>query len=428
LEKYIIHGGRRLVGDVVVSGAKNAAVAVLPAVILADAPCTVENLPWIEDIHILTDIFKHLNVKVTQISDRRTLIDPTQMRSHKAGFELVSQLRASYYLLGAMLGKFGHAEVALPGGCEIGQRPIDQHIKGLRALGAEVAVEHGNIIAHCKNGLVGTEVYLDVVSVGATINIMLAASKAKGLTTIVNAAKEPHIVDVANFLNLSGASIKGAGTDIIRIYGREYLGGCTYQIIPDQIEAGTYMIAAAATRGDVCVRNVIPTHLEAVSAKLMEMGVRVTEGDDGREFFVRVAADKAPRPVNVKTLPYPGFPTDLQQPIMAMLSTAKGTSVIVENIFEDRFKHVGQLQRMGANISIDNRVAIVEGVKALSGAPICASDLRAGAALVVAALMAQGKTELSHVDFIDRGYESMEQKLAALGADIKRVSDSAPIS
>jgi UDP-N-acetylglucosamine 1-carboxyvinyltransferase len=292
---------------------------------------------------------------------------------------------------------------------------------------AQITVERGNVIAHSENGLKGAEVYLDVVSVGATINIMLAAAKAKGLTTIVNAAKEPHIVDVANFLNLAGASIKGAGTDIIRIHGREYLGGCTYQIIPDQIEAGTYMIAAAATRGDVTVRNVIPTHLEAVSAKLMEMGVRVTEGDDGRDFFVRVQAERAPRPVNVKTLPYPGFPTDLQQPIMAMLSVAEGTSVIVENIFEDRFKHVGQLRRMGANINIDNRVAIVEGVKALKGAPIHASDLRAGAALVVAGLMAEGKTELHNVEFIDRGYETMEQKLLALGADIERVSGLAPI-
>ncbi len=423
MEKFIIRGGKRLVGDVMVSGAKNAAVAILPAVILADAPCTVENLPWIEDVNILCDIFEQLDVRVEQLSERRTMIDPTKMRSYKASFETVSRLRASYYLLGAMLGKFGHAEVALPGGCEIGQRPIDQHLKGLRALGAQIEIERGNIVAHCENGLVGAEVYLDVVSVGATINIMLAAAKAKGLTTIVNAAKEPHIVDVANFLNLSGASIKGAGTDIIRVHGREYLGGCTYQIIPDQIEAGTYMIAAAATRGDVCVRNVIPTHLEAVSAKLMEMGVRVTEGDDGRDFFIRVQADKAPRPVNVKTLPYPGFPTDLQQPIMAMLSVAKGTSVIVENIWEDRFKHVGQLRRMGANINIDNRVAIVEGVKALSGAPIYASDLRAGAALVVAGLMAEGRTELNNVDFIDRGYEAMEKKLSALGADIKRASD-----
>ncbi len=411
-------------GDVMVSGAKNAAVAILPAVILADAPCTIENLPWIEDVNILCDIFEQLDVRVEQLSERRTMIDPTKMRSYKAGFEMVSRLRASYYLVGAMLGRFGHAEVALPGGCEIGPRPIDQHLKGLRALGAEVEIERGNIVASCPNGLVGTEVYLDIVSVGATINIMLAAAKAKGLTTIVNAAKEPHIVDVANFLNLSGASIKGAGTDIIRVHGREYLGGCTYQIIPDQIEAGTYMIAAAASRGDVCIRNVIPTHLEAVSAKLMEMGVRVTEGDDGRDFFIRVQSDKAPRPVNVKTLPYPGFPTDLQQPIMAMLSIAKGTSVIVENIFEDRFKHVGQLRRMGANINIDNRVAIVEGVKALSGAPIYASDLRAGAALVVAGLMAEGKTELNNVDFIDRGYEAMEKKLSALGADIRRVSDA----
>lgn len=424
MEKFIIEGGKRLEGSVTVSGAKNAAVAILPAIILADAPCTIENLPWIEDIHILQDIFGHLGVEMSSVSDRKTMIDPTKMHSHHAGFDLVSHLRASYYLMGAMLGRFGHAEVALPGGCEIGQRPIDQHIKGLRALGANITIDRGVLVAHCDNGLVGTEVYLDVVSVGATINIMLAATKASGMTTIVNAAKEPHIVDVANFLNLSGASIKGAGTDIIRIYGREYLKGCTYQIIPDQIEAGTYMIAAAATRGDVVIRNVIPTHLEAVSAKLMEMGVRVEEGDDGQEFFLRVTADKPPRPVNVKTLPYPGFPTDLQQPVMALLCAAEGTSVIVENIFEDRFKHVGQLRRMGANINIDGRVAIIDGTAELQAAPIAASDLRAGAALVIAGLMAHGVTELSNVEYIDRGYEAMEKKLGALGAHITRISSS----
>jgi UDP-N-acetylglucosamine 1-carboxyvinyltransferase len=333
-------------------------------------------------------------------------------------------MRASYYLLGALLGRYGHAEIALPGGCSIGQRPIDQHIKGLRALGAEVSIERGIVRAKAKE-LVGADIYLDVVSVGATINIMLAAVAARGQTIISNAAKEPHVVDTANFLNMMGAQVKGAGTDIIRINGGMRLHGCTYAIIPDQIEAGTYMIAAAATRGDVVLNNIIPTHLEAISAKLMESGVTVFEGDDGREFYMRVSCSGRPRAVNIKTLPYPGFPTDLQQPMMAMLTKASGSSFVVENIFESRFNHVSELQRMGASIMINGRSAMVEGVKNLTGAPLYASDLRAGAALIVAALSAEGRSEIHNIEFIDRGYEFLEQKLRALGADITRVEEEA---
>ena len=317
---------------------------------------------------------------------------------------------------GSLLGRFGRAEVALPGGCAIGLRPIDQHVKGMSALGATVKTEYGMLKAEAKDGLAGTDIYLDIVSVGATINIMLAAVKARGKTTIVNAAKEPHVVDVANFLNCMGAKVKGAGTDIIRISGVEKLHGCSYSIIPDQIETGTLMIAAAATRGDLTIRNVIPTHMEALSAKLIEMGVTVEEGDD----TLRVTCSKRPKHVNIKTFPYPGFPTDLQQPATVLLSTAEGASIIVENIFESRFKHINEIRRMGANVSIDGRVCVVEGVGRLTGAPVRATDLRAGAALIVAGLMADGVTEITGVKYIDRGYDHIEAKLKTLGADIHR--------
>jgi UDP-N-acetylglucosamine 1-carboxyvinyltransferase len=420
MSHFVINGGNRLEGVVTISGAKNAALAIIPAVILCGESCRIENLPAIEDVRILEQILIRMGAIVEFTPDQGMRIDPRGINTHSVTFEMVSLLRASYYLLGALLGRYGYAEIALPGGCSIGQRPIDQHIKGLRALGAQVDIKGGIVRAQATK-LTGAEIYLDVVSVGATINIMLAAVGAEGVTIINNAAKEPHVVDVANFLNMMGASVKGAGTDVIRINGGRKLHGCTYAIIPDQIEAGTFMIAAAATRGDVVINNVIPTHLEAISAKLMESGVRVIEGDDGREFFIRVMLQGRPRAVNIKTLPYPGFPTDLQQPMMAFLSTAMGNSFIVENIFEERFNHVSELRRMGANITINQRTALVEGVDALSGSPLYASDLRAGAALMVAALMGEGKSELHNIHFIDRGYEFLEQKLRALGADIMGV-------
>jgi len=414
-EKIVIRGGKPLRGSVDVSGGKNAAVAVLPAALLSDGICEIENLPNIIDVHLLSDAFSNMGAKTCFINKTMT-IDPSGIKGHIVNNEAVRQMRASYYLLGALLGRFGKAEVCLPGGCAIGLRPIDQHIKGLTALGASVVTEHGMLKAQAEKGLFGTDIYLDIVSVGATINIMLAAVRAKGKTTIVNAAKEPHVVDVANFLNRMGAKVMGAGTDVIRIVGVEKLHGCNYSIIPDQIETGTLMIAAAATRGDLTLTNVIPTHMEALSAKLMEMGVNVEEGDD----TIRVTCTKRPRHVNIKTLPYPGFPTDLQQPATVLLSTAEGTSVIVENIFESRFKHINEIRRMGACVSIDGRVCVVEGVERLTGAPVRATDLRAGAALIVAGLMAEGQTEITGVKYIDRGYDHIEDKLKRLGADIHR--------
>ncbi len=422
MAKYIINGGRRLEGAVTISGAKNAALGIIPASILAGESCVIENLPLIQDVRVYEQILTLMGAHVEYIPDGALRIDPRTIDKFSVNFDKVNSLRASYYLLGALLGRYGHAEVALPGGCPIGQRPIDQHIKGFRALGAEVVIERGIVKARAKaSGLVGAEIYLDMASVGATINIMLAAVGATGQTVIVGAAKEPHIVDVANFLNMMGASIKGAGTDIIRINGGKRLHGCTYAIIPDQIEAGTFMIAAAATHGDVVINNVIPTHLEAISAKLMESGARVIEGDDGREFFIRVTNDERPRAVNIKTLPYPGFPTDLQQPMMSYLAVAKGNSFIVENLFEDRFNHVSELKRMGANITLNARTAIIEGVDALESAPLFSTDLRAGAALIIAALMTPGESEVNNIEYVDRGYEYLEQKLRALGADITRV-------
>ena len=419
---YRINGGKRLEGAVTISGAKNAALAIIPAVILSGESCLLENLPEIEDVRIVEEILTSMGADISRTPDGSMRIDPSGISTFSVTGEMVSSMRASYYLLGALLGRYKKAEIALPGGCAIGQRPIDQHIKGMRALGADIVIQGGSVKARADR-LRGAEIYLDVVSVGATINIMLAAVAAEGQTIIANAAKEPHVVDVANFLNMMGANVKGAGTDVIRIQGGRRLHGCTYAVIPDQIEAGTFMIAAAATRGDVIINNVIPTHLEAISAKLLECGVTVTEGDDGRDFFIRVSADKRPRAVNIKTLPYPGFPTDLQQPMMALLATAEGNSFIMENIFENRFNHVPELAKMGASISISSRTATVEGVEKLYGAPLCASDLRAGAALVIAALAAEGESTISQIHFIDRGYEFLEQKLRALGADITRIEE-----
>ncbi|MEG0585006.1 MAG: UDP-N-acetylglucosamine 1-carboxyvinyltransferase [Christensenellaceae bacterium] len=416
MEKIIIHGGIPLRGSVDVTGAKNAAVAILPATILARGICVIENLPQIADVLIIKRILTEIGAEVEFDNHGTMTIDTTNIHTSKVTMNLVKRMRASYYLLGTLLSRFNEAEINLPGGCAIGERPIDQHIKGMEMMGAKVTTEFGMLKAYAPDGLVGGDIYLDVVSVGASINIMLAAVCAKGQTTIVNAAKEPHVVDVANFLVCMGAKIKGAGTDVIRITGVEKLHVCNYSIIPDQIETGTLMIAAAATRGDVTVKNVIPTHMEALSAKLIEMGVTVEEGAD----FIRVKCDKRPKAVKIKTMPYPGFPTDLQQPATVLLSTAQGTSMIVESIFESRFKHISEIRRMGAKVSTDDRVAVVEGVERLTGAPVRATDLRAGAALVVAGLMADGMTEIHNVKYIDRGYDHIEDKLKSLGADIRR--------
>lgn len=419
---YRIRGGKPLEGSVSISGAKNAALAIIPASILAGQPCVIENLPMIEDVHVLTEILRLMGAEVELRDNGCMRIDPTRIVDHEVTFDMVSKLRASYYLLGAMLGRYGHAALALPGGCSIGNRPIDFHIKGMRALGADVEIRNGIVYANAES-LHGAEIYLDMASVGATINIMLAACRADGTTVITNAAKEPHVVDVANFLNMMGASVKGAGTDVIRIRGRKNLHGCSYAIIPDQIEAGTFMIAAVATKGNIVLNNIIPTHLEAISAKLMECGARVTEGDDGSEFYIQVQGGERLRAVNIKTLPYPGFPTDLQQPMMALLAMAKGNSYIVENIFEDRFNHVPELVRMGASINVNGRTATIEGVDKLYGASVRATDLRAGAALIVAALSADGESTVRNIHFIDRGYEHFEQKLRALGAEIERIEE-----
>ena len=414
-EKLVIKGGKPLKGRVAVSGAKNAAVAILPAAILCEDKCEIENLPNIDDVRLLDYLLVKMGAK-TALDKETMTIDAGGVTEHVVNNDAVKLMRASYYLIGALLGRFGKAEVCLPGGCAIGLRPIDQHIKGMEALGATITAEYGMLKAQAPDGLVGTDIYLDVVSVGATINIMLAAVKARGKTTIVNAAKEPHVVDVANFLNCMGAKVKGAGTDIIRVTGVSELHGCSYSIIPDQIETGTLMIAAAATRGDLTIENVIPTHMEALSAKLIEMGVSVEEGDD----TLRVTCKERPKHVSIKTLPYPGFPTDLQQPATVLLSTADGASIIVENIFESRFKHINEIRRMGAKVEIDGRVCVVEGVPRLTGAPVRATDLRAGAALIVAGLMADGQTEIEGVKYIDRGYDHIEGKLKKVGADIHR--------
>lgn len=414
-EKLVIRGGKPLTGTVAVSGAKNAAVAILPAAILCEGKCEIDNLPNIDDVRLINHILGWMGAS-TKLDKTSLQLDTSTINTYVINNDAVKLMRASYYFMGALLGRYGKAEVCLPGGCAIGLRPIDQHVKGMEALGATVKTEYGMLKAEAPNGLVGTDIYLDVVSVGATINIMLAAVKARGKTTIVNAAKEPHVVDVANFLNRMGAKVKGAGTDVVRITGVDKLHGCSYSIIPDQIETGTLMIAAAATRGDVTITNAIPTHMEALTAKLIEMGVTVHEGDDS----LRVTCTRRPKHVNIKTLPYPGFPTDLQQPATVLLSTAEGASIIVESIFESRFKHINEIRRMGAKVSIDGRVCVVEGTERLTGAPVRASDLRAGAALVVAGLMADGETEITGVQYIDRGYDHIEGKLRSLGADIRR--------
>ena len=419
MNKYMIRGGRELFGEVTVSGAKNAAVAIIPAALLVDGVCRIENIPQISDVTLFFSILEELGARIRVLNRHAVEIDCHAIHSTRPSYDLARRIRASYYLLGALLGRFGQATVAMPGGCNFGVRPIDQHIKGFTTMGAEVSVEGGFIHTAAKNGrLVGAPVYLDVVSVGATMNIMMAAALAEGTTTIENAAKEPHIVDLANFLNSMGADIKGAGTDSIKIRGVKRLTGGSYGIIPDQIEAGTYMAAVAATGGQLLLKNVIPKHMDCISAKLMEMGVSVTEDDDS--LLVRRSGPLTK--TNVKTLPYPGFPTDMQPQITAVLALAEGTSLVTEGVYgANRFKYVDELKRLGAHIQVDGKVAVVEGVKQLVGAPIQACDLRAGAALVIAGLAAQGTTELSHINYIERGYEDLVGKLRAVGADISLV-------
>ena len=419
MDKFIIKGGKRLHGEVVISGAKNAAVAILPAALLVSGKCRVENVPDISDVRILLDILEGMGVKLAYPEPHVVELDSSEVQCTEPNPELVKKMRASYYLMGALLGRFGQATVAMPGGCNFGVRPIDQHIKGFTTMGAEVSVEGGFIHTAARNGrLVGAPVYLDVVSVGATMNIMMAAALAEGTTTIENAAKEPHIVDLANFLNSMGADIKGAGTDSIKIRGVKRLTGGSYGIIPDQIEAGTYMAAVAATGGQLLLKNVIPKHMDCISAKLTEMGVTVEEEDD----TLLVSRSGPLQRTNVKTQPYPGFPTDMQPQITAVLALAEGTSLVTEGVYgANRFKYVDELKRLGAHIQVDGKVAVVEGVKQLVGAPIQACDLRAGAALVIAGLAAQGTTELSHINYIERGYENLVGKLRAVGADISLV-------
>ncbi|MCR3920972.1 MAG: UDP-N-acetylglucosamine 1-carboxyvinyltransferase [Firmicutes bacterium] len=411
-----VTGGNPLGGTVKISGAKNAAVAIIPAALLTEAPVRIENLPDIQDIQALVEILQYLGVKVVWETPTTLFIDASTLSKWQAPYELVKKLRASYYLIGALLGRFGRAYVPVPGGCDLGPRPIDQHIKGFVAMGANVEVEHG-LIKVVANKLMGTEIYLDVVSVGATINIMLAAVRASGKTIIENAAKEPEIVDVANFLNAMGAKIRGAGTDVIKITGVQELGSATHCVIPDRIEAGTYMIAAAATMGNVAIQGVIPKHLEPITAKLREMGMAVDVADDQ----LHVVGTSNAQPVDIKTFPYPGFPTDMQSLAMVLLTQATGSSVITENVFEGRFKHVDELKRMGARIKVEGRTAIIDGRTRLSGAPVKATDLRAGAAFIIAGLIAEGETVISEVDHIYRGYENVCEKLTALGAVIKQI-------
>ena len=417
MEQYIIKGGNPLVGEVEIGGAKNAALAILAAAIMTDETVTIDNLPDVNDINVLLEAISGIGAEVDRIDRHTVRINGRNIENFDIEYDYIKKIRASYYLLGALLGKYKRAEVALPGGCNIGSRPIYQHLKGFRALGAYVDIEHGKIIAEAER-LIGKHIYFDVVSVGATINVMMAASMAEGLTILENVAKEPHVVDVANFLNSMGANIRGAGTDVIKIRGVSRLHKTDYSIIPDQIEAGTFMFAAAATRGDVTVMNVIPKHLEATIAKLVEIGCEVEEFDDA----VRVVSKGDLHNTQVKTLPYPGFPTDMQPQIGVTLALCKGTSTITESIFENRFKYLSELARMGANVKVEGNAATIEGVDKFSGARVSAPDLRAGAALVIAGMAADGITIVDDIVYIQRGYERFEEKLRSLGAVIERVS------
>ena len=424
LEKFVINGGKPLRGEVRISGAKNAAVAILPAVMLADSPCIIENLPDISDVSAILNVMQSLGAQIRLINKSTVEINPRHINSFVVTKEMAEGMRASSYFLGALLGRMNRARVAPPGGCNFGVRPIDQHIKGFEALGAEISYEDGMVNGKAER-LSGASIYLDVVSVGATINIMLAASKARGLTIIENAAREPHIVDLANFLNSMGANIMGAGTGVIKIRGVESLHGTTYSIIPDQIEAGTYMAAVVGATGDVLVSNVTPKHLESIVAKLREMGAVITEYDEA----VRVVMNRRPKKCNVKTMPHPGFPTDMQPQIATVLSIAEGTSIVTEGVWDNRFRYVDQLTIMGADVQVDGKMAVITGVDKLKAAPVKAVDLRAGAAMIIAGIMTEGKTEVENIDYIDRGYENVVEKFTALGADIKRVPiiDTTPV-
>ena len=422
MEQYVIRGGNPLVGEVEISGAKNAALAILAAAIMTDETVTIDNLPDVRDVNALLQAMGDIGAKITRTDAHTVKINGSFVKDIPVDYDSMKKIRASYYLLGAMLGKYKRAEVTLPGGCNIGSRPMDLHIKGFRALGAHVEIRNGAVAAEAER-LIGSHIYLDKVSVGATINIMMAAAMAEGKTTIENAAKEPHVVDVANFLNSMGANIRGAGTDVVRIVGVEKLHRTEYSVIPDQIEAGTFMFAAAATRGDVTVKNVIPKHLEATTAKLLEAGCEVEEFDDA----VRVVASKPLRHTQVTTLPYPGFPTDMQPQMSVVLGIAQGTSTVTEGIFENRFKYVDELTRMGADIKVESNIAIINGVKGYTGARVSAPDLRAGAALVIAGLSAEGVTIVDDIHYIQRGYEAFEEKLESLGAQIARVSSEKEI-
>ncbi|HEY5562440.1 MAG TPA: UDP-N-acetylglucosamine 1-carboxyvinyltransferase [Clostridiaceae bacterium] len=416
MDKLVINGGRPLNGKIQISGSKNAAVAILPAALMASSgECYIDNIPEIEDVRCLERILKSIGC-IIETTDNSFRVNSTNIKSKKAVTEDVRKMRASYYLVGALLGRFKEAVVELPGGCAIGVRPIDQHIKGFQALGAKVLIEDGTMIVKADR-LIGANIFFDVVSVGATINVMLASSLAEGTTTLENVAKEPHVVDVANFLNFMGADIKGAGTDLIRIKGVSSLHGCNYSVIPDQIEAATYMIASAACGGNVTIENIIPKHLESVTAKLLEMGIEIQEHEDS----LTIKSDRDFKAVNIKTLPYPGIPTDIQQPMSALLSIAKGKSIISESIWDGRFKHVAELKKMGANINVEGLIATIEGTARLTGAVVIATDLRAGAAMVIAGLIADGTTEVLSIDHIDRGYLNIEEKFSSLGADIKRI-------
>ena len=420
MTKYLIHGGNPLHGTIHISGAKNAAVAIIPAALLVDGVCRIENVPQISDVTLILQILRELGADVRTVNRTTVEVDCSHIRNRQVPYELARKIRASYYLVGALLSRFGWAEVPLPGGCDLGGRPVDQHIKGFVSMGADVEVRNGLIYARVPNGarLSGGQVYLDIVSVGATMNIMLAATLAQGMTVIENAAKEPHIVDLANFLNSMGADIRGAGTDVIQIHGVSRLQGGSYSIMPDQIEAGTYMAAVAAAGGDVLIKNVIPKHLDCITAKLVEMGVDVEELDDA----VRLRRQSRLSRVNVKTMPYPGFPTDMQPQIAAVLCVAQGTSVLTEGVWDNRYRYADEFRRMGARIQVDGKVAVIEGVDHLTGAPIHACDLRAGAAMVIAGLAAKGVTEIDGIHHIERGYETIVEKLANLGADIRVMS------
>ena len=416
MEQYVVKGGVPLRGEVSIGGAKNAALGILAAAIMTDETVTIENVPNVRDTRVLLQAIEGIGAKVKYIYNNTVQINGGSISDLNVEYEYIRKIRASYYLLGALLGKYKESNVALPGGCNIGSRPIAQHLKGFKALGAKVNIDHGVVSAKAEN-LVGGHIYFDVVTVGATINLMMASCMAEGETILENAAKEPHIVDVANFLNAMGANIKGAGTDVIRIKGVNRLHGCTYSIIPDQIEAGTFMMAAAATRGDIVIKDVIPKHLESITAKLLEMGCKLVEGDD----WIRVIAEGEVGSTNVKTLPYPGFPTDMQPQIAVALALAKGSSMVTESIFENRFKYVDELNRMGAKIKVEGNTAYIEGVEKFTSAQLSAPDLRAGAALVIAALAADGISQIDDIEYIQRGYEDFEGKLSALGAIIAKV-------